>query len=51
MTQSDSFSSPNPYQRDDGWYFYDETGAEVGPYDTEDEALTDLLQYIKDNDL
>ena len=36
---------PNPYERNDAWYFYDETGDEHGPYSSEKKALKNLLAY------
>jgi len=33
----------------DFWYYVDETGLRVGPFETRDEALKELKTYLKDH--
>lgn len=43
----ESMSDP-VYEKDGKWYFYDETWRPCGgPYDTEEEARSELSRYIE----
>jgi len=38
----------NPFQLDHGWFWYDETKIEYGPYNTYELAKADLERYCKE---
>jgi hypothetical protein len=44
-----STNNPNVYwfPQDCGWYWFDETGLISRRYDTEKEAIDDLLEYVR----
>ncbi|MBD3405054.1 MAG: hypothetical protein GF411_02825 [Candidatus Lokiarchaeota archaeon] len=36
---------PNPFEKNGGWYWYDEAGDYYGPYDTKREASVEMHDY------